>query len=134
MIASMKRDFAFLVIIALGLSACTALSPTPTPAVLADSFFSGYAYLDANGNGQIDSADTPLKDAIFIVQLESGAEFGALTDETGNAFVTIPAAVQYPVTLFMKPPKDSGLKLLGPSSIILQEPANEKNSFLFTSR
>jgi hypothetical protein len=134
MIASMKRNFAFLVIIALGLSACTALSPTPTPAILADSFFSGYAYLDANGNGQIDSADTPLKDAIFIVQLESGAEFGGNTDETGNAFVTIPAAVQYPVTLFMKPPKDSGLTLLGPSSIILQKTANEKNSFLFTSK
>jgi hypothetical protein len=134
MIASMKRNFAFLVIIALGLSACTVLSPTPTPAILADSFFSGYAYLDANGNGQIDSADTPLKDAIFIVQLESGAEFGGNTDETGNAFVTIPAAVQYPVTLFMKPPKDSGLTLLGPSSIILQKTANEKNSFLFTSK
>jgi hypothetical protein len=134
MIASMKRNLAFIVIIALGLSACTALSPTPTPAILADSFFSGYAYLDTNGNGQIDSADTPLKDAIFIVQLESGAEFGGNTDEKGNAFVTIPAAVQYPVTLFMKPPKDSGLKLLGPSSIILQEPANEKNSFLFTSK
>jgi hypothetical protein len=134
MIASMKRNVAFMVIIALGLSACTALSPTPTPAILADSFFSGYAYLDTNGNGQIDSADTPLKDAIFIVRLESGAEFGGNTDENGNAFVTIPAAVQYPVTLFMKPPKDSGLTLLGPSSIILQEPASEKNSFLFTAK
>ena len=130
----MKRNITFLVIVALGLSACTTLSPTPTPAVFADSFFSGYAYLDTNGNGQIDSADTPLKDAIFIVQLESGAEFGANTDENGNAFVTIPAAVQYPVTLFMTAPKDSGLTLLGPASIILQEPANEKNSFLFTSK
>ncbi len=130
----MKRNFAFLVITALGLLACTTLSSTPTPAILADSFFSGYAFLDANGNGQLDSADTPLKDAIFIVQLEGGAEFGGLTDESGNAFVTIPAAVQYPITLLMKPPEDSTLTLIGPSSIVLQETASEKSSFLFTSK
>ncbi len=130
----MKRNIASLFIFALGLSACTALSPTPTPGVLADSFFSGYAFLDTNGNEELDSADTPLKDAIFIVQFGGGLQFGALTDETGNAFVTIPSAIQYPVTLFMKPPKDSGLTLLGPSNIILQESANEKNNFLFTSK
>jgi len=130
----MKRTIAILFIFALGLSACTAASPTSTPAVLADSFFSGYAFLDANGNEQIDSADAPLKGAIFIVQLEGGAEFGGLTDETGNAFVAIPSAVQYPVTLFMKPPENSALRLIGPPSIVLQRPASEKASFLFTSK
>ena len=130
----MKRMTIFLSIISLSISACNALSPTPTPAVLADSFFSGYAFVDANGNGQIDSADTPLKDAIFIVQLEGGAEFGGLTDESGNAFVLIPAAVTYPVTLMMKPPAESAFTLIGPPSIVLQEKAGEKANFLFASK
>ena len=130
----MKRTFAFISIFALSLSACNALSPTPTPVVLANSFFSGYAFVDANGNGQIDSADTPLKNAMFIVQLEGGAQFGALTDETGNAFVTIPAAVRYPVTLFMKPPKDSTLTLVGPLSIVREKATGDKATFLFTSK
>lgn len=130
----MKRTLAFLSIFALSISACNALSPTPTPVVLADSFFSGYAFVDANGNGQIDSADTPLKNAIFIVQFEGGAEFGALTDETGNAFVTIPAAVRYPVTLFMKPPKDSTLVLVGPLSVVREKATGDKAIFLFTSK
>lgn len=130
----MKRNIAFLSIVALGITACTALSPTPTPVVLADSFFSGYAFLDVNGNEELDPADRPLKDAIFIVQLEGGAQFGALTDETGNAFVTIPSAVHYPVTLLMKPPEDGGFTLIGPHSIVLQETASEKASFLFASK
>jgi hypothetical protein len=128
----MNRNVPLLFMIALGAAACN--KSTSTPAVLADSFFSAYAFVDANGNKQIDSADTPLKDAIFIVQLKSGAEFGGLTDKAGNAFVTIPAAVQYPVTLLMRPPKDSALKLIGPSSIVLQNTTNEKNNFLFTSK
>ena len=134
MIFSMKRMIIFLSILSLSISACNAASPTPTPAVLADSFFSGYAFVDANGNGQIDSADTPMKDAIFIVQLEGGAEFGGLTNESGNAFVLIPAAVTYPVTLMMKPPDKDAFTLIGPPSIILKEIASEKASFLFASK
>jgi len=130
----MKRTIAFLSIFGLGITACSALSPTPAPIVLADSFFSGYAFVDANGNVQIDSGDMPLKDAIFIVQLEGGTEFGAMTDETGNAFVTIPSAVRYPVTLFMKPPTDSALTLIGPPSIVLQDTTSEKVIFLFASQ
>ena len=130
----MKRMIVFLSILSLSISACNAASPTPTPAVLADSFFSGYAFVDVNGNGQIDSADTPLKDAIFIVQIEGGAEFGGLTDESGNAFVLIPAAVTYPVTIMMKPPAESAFTLIGPPSIVLQEIASEKASFLFASK
>jgi hypothetical protein len=134
MIFSIKRMIVFLSILSLSISACNAVSPTPTPVVLADSFFSGYAFVDVNGNGQIDSADTPLKDAIFIVRLEGGAEFGGLTDESGNAFVLIPAAVAYPVTLMMKPPAESAFTLIGPPSIILQEIASEKANFLFASK
>ncbi len=130
----MRRNIPSVFIFALGISACNAITPTPTPVIFADSFFSGYAFLDTNGNEELDSTDTPLKDAIFIVQLEGDLQFGGLTDETGNAFVTIPSAVQYPVTLFMKPPEDNGITLLGPSIIFLQEPASEKNNFLFTSK
>jgi hypothetical protein len=106
----------------------------PTPVVLADSFFSGYAFVDANGNGQLDSADIPLKNATFVVQLEGRNMFGALTDETGNAFVTIPAVVRYPVTLLMKPPKESKLALVGPVSIVLEKATGEKVVFLFSSK
>ena len=130
----MKRTIAFLSVFALGITACSALSPAPTPTPVVFSFFSGYAFFDTNGNEQIDSADTPLKDAIFIVQLEGGTEFGAMTDETGRAFVTTPAAVRYPVTLFMKPPTDSALTLIGPPSIVLQETTGEKAIFLFASK
>ena len=124
----------FLSILSLSISACNAVPTAPTPVVLADSFFSGYAFVDVNGNGQVDSADMPLKDAIFIIQLEGGAEFGDLTDESGNAFVLIPAAVAYPVTLMMKPPAESAFTLIGPPSIILKEIASEKASFLFASK
>ncbi|MBI5351018.1 MAG: hypothetical protein HZB50_00105 [Chloroflexi bacterium] len=130
----MKRNIILLSVFMLFVSACNAKSTTPTPVILADSFFSGYAFVDVNGNGQFDSADTPLKDAIFIVQVEGGAQFGRKTDETGNAFVTIPAAVQYPVILYMKPPTYSTLILIGPPSIILQETTGEKAIFLFTSK
>jgi hypothetical protein len=107
-------------------------STTPTIQVLADSFFSGYALLDANGNGEIDSEDTPVENATFIVTLQGGGEVGDTTDEAGNAFITIPGGVEYPVTLRMEVPKDSTLKLIGPSSITF--PSDEPARFLFSSK
>ncbi|MCE9644707.1 MAG: hypothetical protein K8S20_01815 [Chloroflexi bacterium] len=130
----MNRNLCFLFTWTLVMTGCNAFTSTPTAASVADSYFSGYAFVDANGNGQLDPADTPLKDAIFIVQLEGGAQFGGRTDESGTAFVTIPAAVQYPVTLLMKPPVNSSWTLIGPARIILQEPAREKTSFLFAAK
>lgn len=106
------------------------VATTPTIQVLADSFFSGYAFLDVNGNSEIDSEDTPVANATFIVTLQGGAEVGDITDETGNAFITIPGGVDYPVTLHMEPPKDSTLKLIRPSSITF--PSNEPAKFLFS--
>ena len=35
---------------------CNIPTPTPTEQPLVDAFFSGYAYLDVNGNGEIDSS------------------------------------------------------------------------------
>ncbi len=121
------------------LTACT--SPLPvgeetevraaTPAAVTDTFFSAQALLDVNGNGQIDEADTPIPGATFIVTLSGGAEFGAQTDESGKAFVTIPARVDYPATARMEAPKDSALTVIEPSVITLKEPTGETIQFLF---
>ena len=122
-----------LLIFILALTSCST-TPTATPTIQAivDAFFSGYAYLDVNGNGEIDSEDTPVENAMFIVTLQGGFETGDTTDDKGNAFITIPGGVDYPVTLRMEPPKDSNLKLTGPSSITY--PSDEPAKFLFSSK
>ena len=112
----------------------TSCAPKPAQPVLGDSFFSGQAFLDANGNGQLDPADTPLKDATFIVRLQGGGEFGGTTDGKGNAFVTIPGGVQYPVTLRMEPPKGSPLVLIGPAEIVAKDASATNAKFLFKSK
>ena len=116
------------------LAGCAFLpAATPTPQAIVDSFFSGYAYLDANGNGELDSNDTPLENAMFIVTLQFGGEVGALTDKTGFAFIVAPGGVDYPVKMRMEPPKDSTLKLIGPSELV-HELADESPKFLFSSK
>jgi hypothetical protein len=111
---------------------CTPQTATPTAQPITDSFFSGYAFLDANGNGDLDPADTPVDGASFIVTLQFGGEVGALTDKTGYAFIVAPGGVDYPVKMRMEPPKDSTLKLIGPSEII-HELADEAPRFLFSA-
>lgn len=112
----------------------TSCAPTQTPTqrILVDSFFSGYAFLDVNDNGELDSEDTPVENAAFIVTLQFGGEVGAFTDKTGYAFIVAPGGVDYPVKMRMEPPKDSTLKLIGPSEII-HELADESPKFLFSS-
>lgn len=134
---SWKRKFpklAVLLILLLLTMSCNFLSPTPTPDTrpIVDAFFSGYAYLDVNGNGEIDSEDTPIENATLIVTLQGGFETGDLTDKTGHAFITVPGGVDYPVTLRMEAPKDSNLKLIGPSSVTF--PSDEPANFLFSSK
>ena len=51
---------------------------TPAP-VMADSFFYGYAYIDANGNGQLDTDDPPLEGALFVATDSRGANGGDFT-------------------------------------------------------
>lgn len=109
---------------------CNLPTPTPSTQPIVDAFFSGYAYLDVNSNGKIDSEDTPIENATLIVTLQGGMETGDTTDEKGNAFITIPGGVDYPVTLRMEAPKDSNLKLVGPSSITY--PSDEPAKFLFS--
>jgi hypothetical protein len=126
-----RRSMSAIFILAL-LASCNLPTPTPTIQPIVDAFFSGYAYLDANGNGKIDSEDTPIADATLIVTLQGGFETGGNTDKTGLAFITVPGGVDYPVTLRMEAPKDSNLKLIGPSSITY--PSDEPAKFLFSSK
>jgi hypothetical protein len=112
------------------LASCTP-TPPPTERILADAFFSGFAYLDVNNNNEIDPEDTPVENAILIVTIPGGFEVGDATDESGNAFIIVPGGVEeYPVTLRMEPPTNSNLKLIGPSSITY--PSDEPVKFLFS--
>lgn len=115
------------------LAGCNLPTPTPTVQAIVDSFFSGYAFLDVNGNGELDAEDTPVENATFIVTLQFGGEVGATTDKTGYAFIVAPGGVEYPVKMRMEPPKDSTLKLIGPSEIT-HELAEESPKFLFSSK
>jgi hypothetical protein len=123
----------FLLMPAMIMGCAPAPISTPTVQAIVDSFFSGYAFLDVNGNGEIDSEDTPVENAAFIVTLQFGGEVGAFTDKTGYAFIVAPGGVDYPVTMRMEPPKDSTLKLIGPSEIT-HELADESPKFLFSSK
>jgi hypothetical protein len=126
------RKLTIIVLLIATIAGCNLPTPTPTIQPIVDAFFSGYALLDVNGNGEIDSEDTPIENATLIVTLQGGFETGGMTDKTGFAFITIPGGVDYPVTLHMEAPKDSSLKLIGPSSITY--PSDEPKKFLFTSK
>lgn len=110
------------------LAACSTSSPS---APVTDTFFSGQALLDINGNGRIDAEDTPIAGAAFIVTLPGGTEFGAQTDETGRAFITIPSSVEFPVTVRMEAPKDSALNEVETGITTLKAPTGETIQFLF---
>ena len=119
-------------VLAIVMISCTPKPTTPAIQPIVDSFFSGYAFLDVNGNGELDPEDTPLENAAFIVTLQFGGEVGAFTDKTGYAFIVAPGGVDYPVKMRMEPPENSTLKLIGPSEII-HELADESPKFLFSS-
>jgi acetyl esterase/lipase len=97
-----------------------------TPAIYADTFFSGRAFLDSNGNGQVDSNDAPLKDARF-----TAAGFRDLTDASGYAMIVIPGEWEQPVTAQMAPPEGSGYTLIGPTEVVLQFGVQSSADFLF---
>jgi hypothetical protein len=103
-------------------------------APLGHSWFSGKAFLDANNNGQIDSADTPLKGAVFIARDARGAEYGNFTDADGSAIVQSIAPATYPVILRMNPPEGSNLVLIGPTEVVLKEESGSRAEFLFAKQ
>jgi hypothetical protein len=105
--------------------------PQETPPVLVDSFFYGKAYIDSNGNRQIDPDDAPLEGAIFTATDARGYSGGGYTDSKGSAMAWWPSDSQYPITLQMKPPKESGYTIIGQDQIVLQE-WETSSEFLFT--
>ncbi len=130
----MQHVISLLILGALCLPACSAAPETPSPAAIQESFFSGRAVVDTNRDGQLDAGDAPLKDATFIVQLKGGAEFGGQTNEDGDAYVTIPGPIEYPVNLVMRPPKDSVYIPVGSTTITVDRPGGGNANFLFTTK
>jgi hypothetical protein len=107
---------------------------TPTAAIMADWFFHGCAYVDANGNGEIDTDDEPLKGAMLLVSLKGMVGFGAPTFSDGCATIVVPGGLKkdnWPVTLSINPPaEDDGLELVEPTEHVLEYPGSSWD-FLF---
>jgi hypothetical protein len=105
-------------------------SSTPSAEILSDSFFSGHALIDSNGNGTADDSDMPLQGALFTATDARGANGGGFTDKDGSAQAWWPGESHYPVTLHMEPPEGSSLVIIGPSDVILEE-FSSSATFLF---
>lgn len=97
------------------------ISPSPTTLIMADSFFYGKAFVDANGNDQIDPDDPPLKGALFIATDARGLSGGDWTKADGHAMAWWPSGSEYPITLRMEPPDGSGYTIIGPEEVVLEE-------------
>jgi hypothetical protein len=55
-------------------------SAKPTePVILVEAVFSGRALLDVNGNGELDSQDTPIENASFYVEWDGVKVFSGTT-------------------------------------------------------
>jgi acetyl esterase/lipase len=109
-------------------SSLLAGTPSETPLVYADTFFSGRAFVDSNNNGEVDSSDAPLKDARF-----TAAGFGGLTDASGYAMIVIPGGWEQPVSAQMAAPEGSGFTLIGPTEAVLQSGVQNSADFLFAA-
>ena len=120
------------ILLSIGVSSC---SPSSTPApILADAAFSCLAYLDVNGNGEIDDVDTPVVGAAFYVEYQGIKGFIDITDETGNAYILVPGGLEYPVTVGIDAHKDSGLRVVGSATAIITPETGPTARFLFTSK
>lgn len=101
---------------------------TPTPRIHVTTLFFGRAYVDANGNGQIDPSDPPLAGAMFTARDARGVVASGITASDGHATASIPDVAVRPITLQMQPPKGSSYILIGPQEIV---GADVSSSFLF---
>jgi len=111
------------------LCACT----RPKREILADTFFYGHAYVDANGNGRIDEDDPGLEGAMFVVRLSKMGGLTARTTSNGRAMIAVPGGLskkEWPVTASMNPPPDTNYELMAPTEIVLEYPAGDAD-FLF---
>lgn len=115
------------------LTACTGLSTpalTLTPQPFADVTFSGCAYLDENGNGQVDPQDPGLEGLTF-----TALGWSDRTSEDGCAFVLIPGGVPdhlWPVVVRMELPEGAPYEPVGPTEITVTQDSRQGHfDFLF---
>lgn len=106
------------------LAACNTVSSTnaistPSAGSPVESYFYGYALLDANNNGQIDDNDTPLSGAQFTATDANGRYAGGKTDAEGRGMAWWPSESIFPVVLKMQPPE--GYVLISPDEIALEQ-------------
>jgi len=127
-------------IFSLLLGSCTGITPpipseTPSnPSLMADTFFSGCAYLDENGNGTIDAEEQLVGGMAFTITFKSGMGFGGQTSDGYCASILVPSALPeeaWPLPARMEVPEGSIYKLVGPSEIILENGQTQAD-FLFT--
>jgi len=115
--------------------ACGALRPTRSePAILADAFFHGRAYFDANGYVKVDSGDPLLQGAYFTAEDSRGIDSGGFINSEGFAMAWFPGGgVAYPMTLRLHPPNDSEYVLVAPQEVVLQKGESATPDFVFTT-
>jgi len=98
----------------------TAITPTFTPVIMVDFFFSARAFLDGNGNGVWDESDTPLEGARMGIRINKEQTY-ILGDQTGTdgcAQVWAPGgSIDVPFTVRMVAPENSGYILIGESEV-----------------
>jgi hypothetical protein len=101
--------------------------------ILADTFFFGCAYLDTNGNGEVDAGDQGIEDGRFVVDVHGNrGVFAAATGENGCATIVIPgglSAEDWPVTGRME--SVSAYKLISPEEMILEQRGSRRADFLY---
>lgn len=124
----------FVATVALFVSACNT-SATPTPVILADTFFTGCAFLDKNENELVDDEDTPIGGMSFTITLSEGTGFGEITsDSDGCATTIIPMGLSkesWPVVAQMTLPQTSAYIPIGDIKVTLEYPDTQVD-FLFS--
>jgi WD40 repeat protein len=111
------------------------LRPESDVQIYADTFFSGCAYLDVNGNGEIDGDDPMISGVAFYVTLPGGGSVRDFTSENDCALAVVPGGLsdeQWPVTATMALPEGTDYTLIGPAEIVLEQ-SESRADFLFAA-
>ena len=125
-------DLSILVIL---LVSCANASPSVSPEPMADTFFSGCAYIDQNGNDALDSGEPLLGGFTFTITLAGGAGFGAETAEGQCATIIVPSALtedSWPVNARISIPEGSGYEAIGSTEVALEYPQTKAEFPLIT--